>query len=195
MQDMEGAMEAANDYCSATKSDFGEMSQEYAEALYLKSKAQFNDPGTMLGQAMATCKKCLHIWKNTPLTGGPKDLQHALALLLKATFYMKKGENREAIKVFRKAAYMVSEINGTRLNTETLLQNITQECEKAISAYEQKTGSEFNIDAAMSDEEDADIVQDNKLSMQLLMVSNSITMANSASIIKTISSSRRQQAS
>ena len=42
----------------------------------------------------------------------------------------------------------------------------------------------------MSDEEDADIVEDNRLNMQLLMVSNSITMANSATILKTIISNK-----
>ena len=42
----------------------------------------------------------------------------------------------------------------------------------------------------MSEEEDADIIEDNKLNMQLLMVSNSITMANSATILKTIISNK-----
>ena len=75
---------------------------------------------------MSTVKKCLHIWRNTPLTSGPKDLQHVLALLLKATLLGSErlNKHREAIKVFEKAANMLQGIEHARMNVQTLLQNI-----------------------------------------------------------------------
>ena len=65
------------------------MSTEYAEALYLKAKAYYQDKNTPNAVAMTTIKKSIHIWRNTLLTGGPKDLNHAMALILKATILAK----------------------------------------------------------------------------------------------------------
>lgn len=118
MRDLNSALEVSDEFCEATLEHCGELSLEYAEALYLKAKAQYNDPGTLKTSAMKTVKKCLHVWNNTPLTGGPKDLPHVLALLLKATFMGcdKINKHREAIKAFRKAATILEAITGARMN-------------------------------------------------------------------------------
>ena len=61
----------------------------------------------------------MHVWNNTPLTGGPKDLPHVLALLLKATFLgceKINKQHREAIKDLRKTATILEDINVARMN-------------------------------------------------------------------------------
>ena len=80
------------------------MSSELAEALYLKAKALLNDEDSPNTTAFATVKKSLHIWTNTPLTGGPKDLNHAMALVLKATMLKQMKKYAWAIKVYRKSS-------------------------------------------------------------------------------------------
>ena len=61
-----------------------------------------------------------------------------LALLLKASILESEQlkKYREAIKVFRKAAYMATEIKRARMNVQTLVDNITDQCEKVITKYE-----------------------------------------------------------
>ena len=136
---------------------------------------------------MITIKKCLHIWTNTPATGGPKDLPHVLALLLKATFLgsNKLDKHREAIKVFKKAHLILTEIKGARLNTQTLLDNIEKGYEKAIESYEKQQGEEFDLEQDLSDEEDADFVKDNVFNMRMLLISCPIIQINAAMIVKT----------
>ena len=85
MKDTVNQMAISNQYCSAIKQYIGETSREHAEALYLKAKALSMDPETPPTQAMSTIKRSIHIWKNIPLSGGPKDLNHAMSLLLKAS--------------------------------------------------------------------------------------------------------------
>lgn len=133
MRDIDNQLKTSQEQCEVIKECRGEMSTQYAEALYLRSKAQFQDPNTFTTIAFATIKKSLNIWKNTPLTGGPKDLNHAMALLMKATILAKEMQKyRWSIKVYKKATIIVSEITGARLNTEQLLNNILAECEKVI---------------------------------------------------------------
>ena len=134
MKDLVGALQTADDFCNATKSICGELSREYAEALYLKAKAQYNDPMTLTSSAMSTVRKCLHIWKNTPLSGGPNDLPHVLALLLKATFLgsEKVQKHREAIKAFQKAAVILEGIQNARMNTQSLMENLLLGYQKAV---------------------------------------------------------------
>ena len=66
-------MVTSNQHCNAIKKYIGENSREYAEALYFKAKAMIMDPEAPPGQAMSTIKRSIKIWKNIPLSGGPKD--------------------------------------------------------------------------------------------------------------------------
>ena len=105
------------------------------------------DPNTYTVVAFATIKKSLVIWKNTPLIGGPKDLNHAMALLLKATILAKEMKKyRWAVKVYKKASRIVAEITGARMNTEQLLNNIIAECEKVMQTAEMESGEEIDVD-------------------------------------------------
>ena len=170
-------------HCEVIKEHRGELSTEYAEALYLKAKALFVDPDSHNESAFLSIKKSLHIWKNTPLSGGPRDLNHAMALILKATILCKALKKyRWSVKVYRKAAIIISEITGTRMNTETLLNNIVQECEKVIELEQLETGEDLDIDN-LSEEEDADLYQDHKLEFDLMMISNPV-MAMSQQMLK-----------
>jgi len=45
MRDITGSLEVADEFTKATKELCGDLSTEYAESLYLKAKAQYNDPG------------------------------------------------------------------------------------------------------------------------------------------------------
>ena len=138
MQDVNGVMEATEEYIESSKAASGPMSDDHAYAIYLKAKAQHSDKDTMKRQALQTIRKCLTIWKNTPQTGQSRDLNHVLALLLKASILESEQlkKYREAIKVFRKAAYMATEIKRARMNVQTLVDNITDQCEKVITKYE-----------------------------------------------------------
>lgn len=105
MKDLINQLETSQEHCEVIKEFKGDRSTEYAEALYLRAKAQFMDPSTPTSIAFSTIKKSLFIWKNTPLTGGPKDLNHAMSLLMKATMLAKEMKDyRWAVKVYRKAA-------------------------------------------------------------------------------------------
>lgn len=109
------------------------MSRDYGEALYVKAKAIMADPEVLASSAMVTVKKSIHVFRNIPLTGGPKDLNHAMALILKGTILAKLQQKyRWAIKCHRKAINIVSDISGTRMNVETLINNIVGEIEKFI---------------------------------------------------------------
>ena len=154
-------MAISNQHCNAIKQYIGESSREHAEALYLKAKAMSMDPDAPPDQAMNTIKRSIHIWKNIPLSGGPKDLNHAMALLLKASIlarHMKKY--RWAVKVYRKASLIIYEIEGAKMNITTLLNNVIAECEMAMKLAEQDSGEPIDIDA-LSEEEDADYIEDN----------------------------------
>jgi len=132
------------------------MSTAFAEALYLKAKAIYSDPEAPPSSALATIKKSIHIWKNTPLKGGPKDLNHAMALIMKATLLAKSLKKyRWSVKVYRKAARIISEITGAKMNTDTLLDNVVGECEKVMELAETQSGEPMDLDN-LSDEEDAD---------------------------------------
>ena len=80
---------------------------------------------------------------------------------------------RWAVKVYRKAAIIISEITGTRMNFEAFLNNIVQECERVIEKAQLESGIELDIDE-LSEEEDADFVQDHRLEMNVLLVSNPV---------------------
>ena len=86
---------------------------------------------------MTTIKSSINIWNSTPLTGGPKDLNHAMALILKAKILaVTQLKYRESIKVYHKAGIIVGEITGTKMNTDTLLNSITGEVEQIMKIYE-----------------------------------------------------------
>ena len=86
-----------------------------------------------VNRAMDKVKKSIHIWRSNRQTGGPNDLNHAMSLLLKASILKDTMKRyRWAVKVYRKAALIISDIKGTRMNTETLLNNISLECEQVI---------------------------------------------------------------
>ena len=61
------------------------------------------------------------------------------------------------------------------MNMETLLDNVIAECENAIRLYAAETGEHLDV-SELSDEEDADIVQDNLFRLQMLMVSNPVVL-------------------
>lgn len=64
-----------------------------------------------------------------------------MALLLKAQTLAKGLKRyRWAVKVYKKAAIIVSEITGARMNTDMLLENVTAECESVVKACEAETG-------------------------------------------------------
>jgi len=161
MKDLAGQQETAFSHCETVKKLLGDMSTEYAQALYLKAKSLYLDP-SQTERSLETIRQCLHIWRNTPLSGGPKDLNHALALLLKASILGKEMKQYYwALKLYRKAALIVSEIKGAKLNLETLLNNIEAECGDAMKLYECETGETVELDE-LSEEEDADVVADNQ---------------------------------
>lgn len=150
------------------------MSRDYGEALYVKAKAIMADPDALASAAMVTTKKCIHVLRNIPLTGGPKDLNYAMALILKGTILAKMQKKyRWAIKCHRKAANIVSEISGTRMNIDTLIDNIVGECEKFIEIAELQTGEPLDLDD-LSEEEDADFFEDNKGGLTILLVTKPI---------------------
>ena len=63
------------------------------------------DPNAPPNDAMSTIKSSIHIWRKIPLSGGPKDLNHAMALLLKASILARHMHKyRWAVKVYRKAS-------------------------------------------------------------------------------------------
>ena len=125
MKDYVNQQETSQAHCEMVKLHCGEMSTEYAEALYLKAKALQSDPDSSTEKAFSVIKQSIHIWTNTPQTGGPRDLQHAMSLIMKATILCKDLKKyRWSIKVYRKAAFIISEITNTHMNTETLLNNI-----------------------------------------------------------------------
>ena len=171
----------------------GEQSTEYAEALYLKAKALYLDKESHNEISFLTIKKSIQIWKNTPLSGGPRDLNHAMALIFKATILCKALKKyRWSVKVYRKAAIIISEITGARMNTESFLNHLVQECEKVIELAQEESGEDLDIDN-LSEEEDADIFQDHKLQMDLKMLSNPV-IAMSHQILKLQLSAREAAA-
>ena len=102
MKDVVNQLQTAREFCDLVKSHRGPMSREYAEALYLKAKALFIDPESPTSTAFTTVKKACHIWKNIPLSGGPKDLNHAMTLILKAQILTKAMHKyRWAVKVYQ----------------------------------------------------------------------------------------------
>ena len=111
---------------------------------------------------MQTIRKAINIAINVPLTGGPNDLKLAMMLLLKATIYARSLKKfKEAIKVYQKAGAIISQIQGTRLNTKTLIENIERESEDCNAQYEALYGSSIDI-GMLSQEEDADIKEEFK---------------------------------
>ena len=95
------------------------------------------DPDAPPNQAMSTIKRSIHIWKNIPLSGGPKDLNHAMSLLLKASILARQMKKyRWAVKVYRKASLIIYEIQGAKMNITTLLNNVIAECEMAMKLAE-----------------------------------------------------------
>ena len=52
MQDVNGVMEATEEYIESSKAASGPMSDDHAYAIYLKAKAQHSDKDTMKRQAL-----------------------------------------------------------------------------------------------------------------------------------------------
>ena len=68
------------------------------------------------------------------------------------------------------------------MNITSLLNNVIAECEMAMKLAEQESGEPIDVDQ-LSEEEDADFIEDNQLSKEMAMVSNPILMAMSQQII------------
>ena len=131
MQNFENMLESVADYCRASQEHYGDESLEYAKALYFKAKTQhFNALTRSL--ALETVKNSIDIWTQIPLNKGSQDLGHAQALLLKATILAQTEKYRWAVKVYRKAAIIISEIEDTRIDKDSFLDNVVQECQKVI---------------------------------------------------------------
>ena len=91
-----------------------------------------------------------------------------MMFLLKATILARSLKKyRESFKVYQKAALIVGEIEGTRLNTKTLLDNIVRESIDCINSYEEHEGKKMDTDD-LSEEEDADIKEDFKPQLELM---------------------------
>ena len=130
-------------------------------------------------QVLDTIRKGIRIALNIPLTGGAGDLKLAMMLLLKATIYARSLKKfREALKVYQKAAEIVNEIQGTRLNTQTLLDNIVRESQDCMNLYEAHEGKQIDIDT-LSQEEDADIKEDFKPQLELMWCTQPMKLVQS----------------
>lgn len=59
-----------------------------------------------------------------------------MALILKATILAKgMKQYRWSLKVYHKAAVIIGEITGTKINIDTLLDNVVNECSSIIELY------------------------------------------------------------
>ena len=138
MKDIPNQIDTAANFGEILKETRGEMSTDYAQALYMKAKAYFQDENTPDTLALTTVRKSINIWRNTPLTGSPKDMNHAMALILKAHILVNGLKKyREAIKVYHKACIIVNEISGAKMNLENLINNIVGECDKVIKQHKE----------------------------------------------------------
>ena len=118
MQDFESQLETSREQSRLSKEHCGEDSKEYAVALYFEAKS-LNYQQLTKSMAFTVVKKSISVWKKIPATQGVQDLGHAQALLLKATLLaqtMKKY--RWAVKVYHKAAIILSEIKEPRVNLD-----------------------------------------------------------------------------
>ena len=71
--------------------------------------------------------KGIRIAQNIPLAKGPQDLNLAMMFLLKATIYSESlTKYKEAAKVYQKAKKIITDIEGARMNTQTLLDNVVR---------------------------------------------------------------------
>ena len=68
------------------------------------------------------------------------------------------------------------------MNIETLLNNITSECESVIKMVESLTGEEVEIDE-LSEEEDANYIEDSQLAIEMTYVTHPILMVNAKQIL------------
>ena len=132
------------------------------------AKAHYTADNKSAEEVLDIIKKAIRIAQNIPLTSGASDLKLAMMFLLKATILARSLKKyRESFKVYQKAALIVGEIEGTRLNTKTLLDNIVRESIDCINSYEEHEGKKMDTDD-LSEEEDADIKEDFKPQLELM---------------------------
>ena len=114
---------------------------------------------------------------------------HAQALLFKATVLAQKMKKyRWAVKVYRKAAIIIDEIEEARFNKDGLLNQVVMECEKVVQATQQESGEELDIDE-LSEEEDADCFKDNQQKLNVMSVASPL-MFNSQQCLQLLVSQR-----